>query len=241
MTYLLNEALVLQAYRDGLFPMAYSANSQEIQWICPEKRGQLSITEMHIPRSLERIVRRFPFDVRINSDFRQVIELCGAATHDRPDTWINATIRDVFCQLHQSGHAHSVECWQDGQMVGGLYGLAIGQVFCGESMFSRVSNASKIALVHLVARLWAGGFKILDTQFTNSHLDQFGVFEVPHEAYIRVAQYCYGQQADFMLAGQLQDGNGAGGGTGTGGGTGSAAGDEAQLVKDYLAFRKTKP
>jgi leucyl/phenylalanyl-tRNA--protein transferase len=218
MSYLLNQELILQAYKDGLFPMAYNGNSREIQWICPAQRGQISITDMHIPRSLEKAVKRFPFDVRINTDFRGVIEACAERTAERPETWINPAILESFCVLHANGHAHSVECWDEDVLVSGLYGLAIGQVFCGESMFSRVSNASKIALVHLVARLWAGGFRILDTQFTNSHLEQFGVYEVPHEAYIRTARRYYGQPADFILQGTA----------------------EKDVLENYLDFRKKR-
>lgn len=180
--------------------MAYNADSSNVQWVCPEMRGQISLETMHISRQLKKIVRQGVFDVRINTDFSGVIKACAMPMPDRPQTWINQDIIDVFCALHEKGHAHSVECWQDNVLVGGLYGLAIGQIFCGESMFSRASNASKIALVHLAARLHAGGFKVLDTQFTNAHLEQFDVFEIPHEAYIEQLRALADAPADFTLA-----------------------------------------
>ena len=213
---LLTPDLVLDAYAQGLFPMAYSGDSDAVQWICPEMRGQLSITDLHMPRSLLKAVKQAPYAIRVNTDFAGVIRACGAATDDRPETWINPLIRDVFCELHAQGHAHSVECWRDGELVGGLYGLAIGGVFCGESMFSRATNASKIALVHLAARLWAGGFEVLDTQFVNDHLEQFGVYEIPHEDYLRRIMPLIGKKAEFRLTGRR----------------------EADLLRDYLAMRR---
>ncbi len=169
--------------------MADSADSQDVHWYCPENRGQLSITEMHIPRRLRKTVRQMkisgePYEIRINHDFRAVINACAQETNTRSETWINDKIIDAYCQLHIKGYAHSVECWQEGGLVGGLYGISIGAAFFGESMFSVSRDTSKVCLVHLVARLNTMGYKVLDTQFTNDHLQQFGVYEIPHQEYI---------------------------------------------------------
>lgn len=174
---------VVRAYAAGLFPMADSADDPLIYWYDPPLRGQLSIPHLHVSRSLRRAVKRAPFTVRVDTAFESVIDQCAAATAARPKTWINTTIREIFVALHHAGFAHSVECWDGTRLVGGLYGLALGGVFCGESMFSTATNASKIALVHLCARLWRGGFTVLDTQFTNPHLTQFGITEIPRAAY----------------------------------------------------------
>lgn len=203
MQLILTNALLLNAYSQGMFPMAYSADSPFIHWVCPEMRGQLSIMDMHIPKSLKKTVlkqmRTRTSEIRIDSAFEQVIRACGAYHESRPETWINNQIIDAFMDLHRQGHAHSVEYWQDGALKGGLYGLKIGGLFCGESMFSRVPNASKIALVHLAARLWKGGFQVLDTQFTNEHLEQFGIYEIPHEAYIEKISKVTSMDTDFAL------------------------------------------
>ncbi|MDB2682867.1 leucyl/phenylalanyl-tRNA--protein transferase [Alphaproteobacteria bacterium] len=205
MQLVLTPDLVLEAYRLGLFPMAYSADSPHINWVCPDLRGQLSIPDMHIPRRLLKTVKQNPYDVRVDSAFTDVIAACGEAAADRPETWINESIQDVFCKMHEQGHAHSVECWDGGQIVGGVYGLAIGGAFFGESMFSRARDASKIALVHLAARLWCGGFKILDTQFTNDHLEQFGVYEIEHDNYIALLNKALDIEADFSQTGSSGD------------------------------------
>lgn len=209
MQLVLTSELLLEAYRQGLFPMAYNAGSPVIHWVCPEMRGQLSITKMHIPRSLKKEVRRALKDpaisIRIDTAFEDVIRLCGESVPERPETWINRPIRDAFIDLHYKGHAHSVEYWESGQLQGGLYGLSVGAVFCGESMFSRTANASKIALVHLAARLWRGGYEILDTQFTNDHLRQFGVYEVPHSDYFAQLAKVAAKRADFLLSGSGRD------------------------------------
>jgi leucyl/phenylalanyl-tRNA--protein transferase len=205
MQLVLTSELLLEAYRQGLFPMAYNSGSPIIHWVCPELRGQLSITEMHIPRSLRKAVRKAlktpSTEIKINTAFEQVIALCGETTQSRPETWINGPIEKAFIDLHNEGHAHSIEYWENGALTGGLYGLSIGSAFCGESMFSRAPNASKIALVHLVARLWAGGYTILDTQFTNEHLEQFGVFEIPHKEYIENVHKAVIEEAGFLLTG----------------------------------------
>jgi len=188
---------VLNAYRHGLFPMAESRDDPDFYWYDPPQRGQLSITELHIPQRLKRRVMNFPYDIKINTDFAAVIDGCAAAGPGRQQTWINKPIRNLFCALHEAGHAHSVEAWQDGQLVGGLYGMAIGGAFMGESMFSRARDASKICLVHLCARLMAGGFTVLDTQFINDHLLQFGAYEIPREEYLQKLSIALPQSTNF--------------------------------------------
>lgn len=184
MQIVLTPEILIAAYSQGLFPMAHSAQAGYVEWICPEKRGQLSIPNLHVPKSLKKAIKRGDYEIRINTAFKNVIEECAKSTEDRHDTWINDQIIEAYCKLHQKGFAHSVEYWQDGGLKGGLYGIAIGGAFFGESMYSRVTNASKIALVHLAARLKYAGFEILDTQFTNDHLEQFGVYELSHKEYM---------------------------------------------------------
>lgn len=194
---------VLNAYRCGLFPMADSADSDEFYWYDPPRRGQLPIAEIHIPRRLRRKVLQFPFTVKIDTAFADVVDACAAPDKGkkREKTWINAGIRDLFVELNERGYAHSVECWQDGTLAGGLYGMAIGGAFMGESMFSGARDASKIALVHLCARLWKGGFTVLDTQFINDHLEQFGAYEIRREEYLKQLQDALAVNADFNLSG----------------------------------------
>ena len=179
--------------------MADDKNSQSVNFYRPEMRGQLSIDNLHIPKKLLKQVKQQPYDIKINTDFTGVIDGCADEYKNRDNTWINSVIREVFIALHAQDHAHSVETWQNDKLVGGLYGLAIGAVFCGESMFSTADNASKIALVHLCARLKAGGFTVLDTQFTNAHLEQFGIYEIPQDDYEALIQTEMNKQADFIL------------------------------------------
>lgn len=192
---------VLNAYAHGLFPMADSADADEFYWYDPPQRGQLSITDLHIPQRLARSVRQAPYRVTINTDFVGVIDGCAATQTGRETTWINAGIRDLFLALHEAGFAHSVECRdRENRLIGGLYGLALGGAFMGESMFSTVRDASKIALVHLCARLWKAGFRVLDTQFVNDHLQQFGIYELPKAAYLQRLRAALDQDCDFTLA-----------------------------------------
>ncbi|WP_114391986.1 leucyl/phenylalanyl-tRNA--protein transferase [Oleisolibacter albus] len=179
----LTPELLLRAYAAGVFPMAESAESTELLWFDPPWRGILPLDGFHVPRRLRRTMRQTPFEVRIDSDFPAVMQACGAPAPGRESTWINAEILEAYTALHRLGHAHSVECWQSGTLVGGLYGVALGGAFFGESMFSRTSDASKVALVHLVARLRAGGYRLLDTQFVTRHLTQFGATEIPRHRY----------------------------------------------------------
>jgi len=175
--------LLLHAYAAGIFPMARSREDARLYWIDPEQRGILPLDTFRIPHRLRRTLRRDGFEIRCDSAFEAVMRACGEPTPDRPETWINEPIVRLFVDLHERGLAHSVEAWQDGRLVGGLYGLALGAAFFGESMFSRRTDASKVALVHLVARLKAGGFRLLDTQFVTAHLSQFGAIEIPREEY----------------------------------------------------------
>jgi leucyl/phenylalanyl-tRNA---protein transferase len=175
--------ILLRAYSIGLFPMAESADDPEIFWVEPELRGVLPLDNFHVSKSLAKTIRRQPFDIRFDHDFDAVIAACAEATSDRPSTWINHTIRSLYSTLHGMGHAHSVEAWHDDQLVGGLYGVSLGSAFFGESMFSRRTDASKICLVHLVARLRDRDFTLLDTQFTTEHLKTFGAIDVPKDDY----------------------------------------------------------
>jgi leucyl/phenylalanyl-tRNA--protein transferase len=177
--------LVLRAYRAGLFPMAERRDGDRLYWLDPELRGVQPLDRFHLPRRLARTVLANAFEVRCDTAFAEVMHGCAAATPDRPETWINPEIERLFGALHVMGHAHSVECWQDGTLVGGLYGVALGGAFFGESMFSTARDASKVALVHLVARLRLGGFRLLDTQFVTEHLARFGAIEVPRAEYRR--------------------------------------------------------
>lgn len=164
--------------------MAESRHSREFYWYDPPRRGQLSIAALHVPKRLKKIIRQHPYKITLNKDFAAVIDGCAAMADDRKETWINHGIRDLFVALHRAGYAHSVEARdKSGALVGGLYGLALGAAFMGESMFSRATDASKIALVALCAHLQRQGFMLLDTQYTNDHLTQFGVYEISREAY----------------------------------------------------------
>lgn len=176
----LTPELLLSAYAQGYFPMAVETG--EIMWFCPNPRAIFDLENFHVPRTLRQVCRQKRFELRINQRFRAVITACAERAEG---TWIDDEIIAAYCRLHELGCAHSVESWQDGRLVGGLYGVALGGAFFGESMFSRVSNASKVALVYLVERLRAGGFVLLDTQFTNEHLEQFHPVEIPRKEYLR--------------------------------------------------------
>jgi leucyl/phenylalanyl-tRNA--protein transferase len=177
--------LVLRAYRAGLFPMAERRDGDRLYWLDPELRGVQPLHAFHLPRRLARTVLSDTFQVRCDTAFAEVVQGCAAPTPDRPETWINPEIERLFGALHVMGHAHSVESWQGGRLVGGLYGVALGGAFFGESMFSAARDASKVALVHLVARLRLGGFRLLDTQFVTEHLARFGAVEIPRAEYRR--------------------------------------------------------
>ncbi len=196
--------LMLRAYRAGLFPMAETRRGDRLYWLDPELRGVLPLDRFHLPRRLRRTVLSGAFTVTTNQDFHGVIAACAAPGEGREDTWINPEIERLFGALHRMGHAHSVEAWLPGeggsQLVGGLYGVALGGAFFGESMFSRARDASKVALVHLVARLRLFGFTLLDAQFQTAHLAQFGCQEVPRQAYKRLLSEAVEEQARWQDA-----------------------------------------
>ena len=189
--------ILLRAYAAGVFPMAEDRDDPTLYWVDPETRGVLPFETFHVPRSLAKTIRQNPFEVRTDSAFVQVIESCAAPARGRETTWINDEIITLYSGLFDMGHAHSVECWQGDRLAGGLYGVSLGGAFFGESMFSRETDASKIALVHLVARLLAGGFLLLDTQFVTEHLSRFGAIEIPREDYHRRLAMAGAMKADF--------------------------------------------
>ena len=181
--------MLLRAYAIGIFPMAETRTDPDLYWIDPEQRGILPLDAIHVPRSLKKTVRRSlaggagAFRITCDQAFEAVIRGCATPAPGRNQTWINDTIFDLCQQLFAMGHAHSVEVWLDQELVGGLYGISLGGAFFGESMFSRATDASKVALVHLVARLRHGGYHLLDTQFVTKHLSRFGTIEIPREDY----------------------------------------------------------
>lgn len=197
--------LVLNAYHQGFFPMGDSENPQETGWYNPPARAVLPIGTLHISRSLRRFARRHHFRVSVDRDFPGVIAGCAEPAPHRPDSWINAEIIALFTALHRRGDAHSIEIWQEDQLVGGIYGLAMGAAFCAESMFSRESGASKIALLHLCARLSAGGFSLLDCQILNDHTAGFGAFEISRSDYLARLHDALGKQADFSASGTPEE------------------------------------
>jgi leucyl/phenylalanyl-tRNA--protein transferase len=174
---------LLACYSRGTFPMADGRDDPRLFLVDPDQRGILPLDQVHIPRRLKRTVRSTPYAVTINQAFREVVELCAAPIGERTETWINQPILELYDGLHRRGHGFSFETWHEGHLVGGLYGVRLGAAFFGESMFSRARDASKIALVHLVAHLIAGGFRLLDTQFLTEHLTQFGTIEVNRKSY----------------------------------------------------------
>ena|SRR5689334_681108 len=192
--------LMLRAYRAGLFPMAETRKGDRLYWLDPEKRGVLPLEGFHLPRRLARTVLSDSFAVTVDQDFAGTITGCASPAPGRDDTWINPQIERLFSELYRLGHAHSVESRQGGQLVGGLYGVAIGGVFFGESMFSFARDASKVALVHLVARLRLGGFRLLDTQFVTAHLAQFGAEELAREEYKTQLNQALAAPAEFVAA-----------------------------------------
>ncbi len=197
----LTPELLLRAYAEGVFPMAERRNDPDLYWISPEERGIIPLDAFHVPRRLKRTVRSDHFDVRIDTAFGEVIHACAAPAPDRAESWINAEIVSLYTALFACGHAHSVECWREGRLVGGLYGVSLGGAFFGESMFSRERDASKVALVHLVARLKRGGFRLLDTQFLTSHLERFGAVAISRRLYRELLAQAIAERADFGCAG----------------------------------------
>jgi len=182
----LSPEILLRAYASGIFPMAETADDPELFWVDPKRRGIIPLDAFHVPRRLRRIVRQNVFTIRCDTAFEAVMQGCAEASDKRPNTWINDEILELYTGLFARGAAHSVECWHEGELVGGLYGVSLGAAFFGESMFSRVTDASKVALVHLVARLRYGRYRLLDTQFVTPHLAQFGAIEISRARYHRL-------------------------------------------------------
>ncbi len=189
--------VLLRAYACGIFPMAESAEDPTLFWVEPERRGILPLANFHVPARLSRTVRADTFEVSVDRAFKAVIAGCAEPQPQRDNTWINRRIRDLYVGLYELGHCHSVEVWRDGDLVGGLYGVSLGGAFFGESMFHRARDASKVALVHLVARLIAGGFVLLDTQFVTAHLQRFGATEISRDAYRKRLDAAMTRTADF--------------------------------------------
>ena len=191
-------ALLVRAYRAGIFPMAESADDPALFWVDPLERGIMPLDRFHVPRRLRRTIRHGGFEIRCDTDFVGVMRGCAETRAGRAETWINERIIGLYQALFEGGLAHSVETWRDGRLVGGLYGVSLGGAFFGESMFSRDTDASKVALVHLVARLVKGGYRLLDTQFLTEHLRQFGTIEIPREIYRTLLAQALGAEARFQ-------------------------------------------
>jgi leucyl/phenylalanyl-tRNA--protein transferase len=189
--------VLLKAYACGIFPMAESADDNTLYWIEPELRGIIPLDTFRIASRLARTVRSDRFTVAINRNFDAVIAGCAAPGPGRGRTWINTRIRNLYRKLHERGHCHSIEVYQDDELVGGLYGVTLARAFFGESMFHTARDASKVALVHLVARLRAGGFALLDTQFVTDHLKSFGATEIPRRQYHKELEGALVGEADF--------------------------------------------
>lgn len=197
---------LLRCYANGVFPMGEARDDPRVFLVEPDQRGIFPLDSFHIPTRLRRTVRQEPFDIRVNTAFLAVVDACAAPAKGREDTWINAPIRRLYAELHARGHAHSVECWQDEVLVGGLYGVTLGSAFFGESMFSRRTDASKVALVHLVARLKRAGFTLLDAQFITEHLSQFGAREIPQSQYLRMLHPALRLEGDVQSLGLSMSG-----------------------------------
>ena len=194
--------VLLKAYACGIFPMAESADDPALYWIEPEKRGIIPIERFHVPARLARTVRSDRFLVTVNRDFDAVIDGCAAALPNRPRTWINERIRALYRKLYDRRHCHSIEVYEGDELVGGLYGVTLGRAYFGESMFHRARDASKVAMVHLTARLKAGGFRLLDTQFVTDHLKIFGAIEVPRRQYHKLLEAALIGESDFLALGK---------------------------------------
>lgn len=194
--------ILLRAYSIGLFPMAESGDDPNLFWVDPEERGIFPLDGLVISRSLAKTVRSDRFEVRVNTDYDGIIDGCAASAPGREGTWINSRIRRLYRALFEMGQVHTIEVWADGALVGGLYGVALGAAFFGESMFHRARDASKVALVHLVARLRAGGFRLLDTQFVTDHLASLGAIAIPKHAYHLLLAEAVARPANFLTVPQ---------------------------------------
>jgi leucyl/phenylalanyl-tRNA---protein transferase len=192
----LSPTLLLKAYASGVFPMAETRDAPSIYWVEPKRRGVLPLEGFQLSRSLAKTLKAERFEHRVDTAFAQTVVACAEPTPEREGTWINDQIFDAVVQLHGLGHAHSVECWREGNLVGGLYGIALGRAFFGESMFSRETNASKAALAHLVARLRCGGYTLLDCQFITPHLASLGAIEIERDDYKSLLSSALSSSAD---------------------------------------------
>ncbi len=192
--------VLLRAYEAGIFPMSESYDDPDIFWVDPRIRGILPVKNFHVPRRLKRTVRSERFKITINKEFTSIMEGCAASVGKRPKTWINGQIIELYTALHDMGYAHSIECWRNGRLAGGLYGIALGGVFFGESMFSRERDSSKVALVHLLARMRAGNFMFVDTQFTSKHLSRFGAIAISRSDYQSLLKQALGIKSNFKIS-----------------------------------------
>ena len=193
----LNEQTILKGYSLGIFPMSESFDDPKIYWINPKKRGIIPIKDFKISKSLKKEIKKNKFKITINKNFNKVITNCAKKTKNRPKTWINKKIIDSYSNLHEIGHAHSIEAWFQNKLVGGLYGVSLGTAFFGESMFSTMSNASKICLVYLIANLNKKGFTLLDTQFVNPYLKKLGAIEISRKKYLKILGNSLKKNIDF--------------------------------------------
>lgn len=189
---------LLACYARGVFPMAESRSDSRVYLLEPDERGVLPLDRFHIPRSLKKTVRQDAFTLTVNRCFETVVRSCAASAPGREDTWINDQILMLYLDMHAEGHAHSIEAWKDGKLAGGLYGVSLGAAFFGESMFSTVTDASKVALVALIARLRCGGYQLLDTQFNTDHLKRFGTETIPQALYRKSLDEAIEQPSDFF-------------------------------------------
>jgi leucyl/phenylalanyl-tRNA--protein transferase len=237
---MINPEELLLAYRLGIFPMAESRHADEVLWVRPHERGIIPLDKFHVPRRLARVMRSGRYQISVNRAFAEIIRGCAESRPDRRETWINEPIIEVFEALHRRGFAHSVEVWHQGELAGGLYGLSLGAAFFAESKFSRMRDASKVALVHLAARLKAGDYLLLDAQFPNPHLEQFGAATVTDERFQFLLSQALARTGDFYsLAGGLASAGLAGAAAGAGpdlpaGGLTAAVADEADAGSSVL-------
>ena len=201
--------VLLKAYACGIFPMAETADDPDIFWVEPDMRGILPLDRFHISKSLKKTMRNTTMKVFMDRNFSAIMDACAQTSSSRKETWINARIKSLYCQLHEMGFANSVEVYQGNELVGGLYGVRLGKAFFGESMFSRKTDASKIALVHLIAQMKKSGFILLDTQFTTPHLRRFGVVEIPKDEYQILLHNALDGEAKFNLIGYQESDGGA--------------------------------
>tara|TARA_B100000029_G_scaffold283923_1_gene277618 strand:+ start:9213 stop:9860 length:648 start_codon:yes stop_codon:yes gene_type:complete len=193
----INEEKILKAYSLGIFPMSEGFDDPNIYWINPKKRGIIPIKNFKISKSLKKLLKKKKFKITINKNFKEVIYNCAKKTKNRPSTWINKKIIELYYNLHKNNHAHSIEAWYDKKLVGGLYGVTLGSAFFGESMFSNISNASKICLIYLIANLKIKKFSLLDTQFINPHLKNLGAIEITRKEYLEILKNSLSKKANF--------------------------------------------